>query len=58
MAKLTRRLFIAGAAATAGGGLLLASLPRIRREIRAWRAAKPLGEVAWIHVQPDGLIER
>jgi len=56
MARLTRRLFIAGAVAAAGGGLLLASLPRIRSEIRAWRAAKPLGEVAWIQIHPDGSI--
>jgi isoquinoline 1-oxidoreductase beta subunit len=56
MKTLTRRLFIAGAAAAAGGGLMVASLPRIRRAVRAWRAAKPLGEVAWIQVHPDGRV--
>ncbi|MEO6186611.1 MAG: molybdopterin cofactor-binding domain-containing protein [Steroidobacteraceae bacterium] len=56
MRSLTRRLFIAGAVASAGGGLLVASLPRLRQAVRAWRAAKPLGEVAWIQIQPDGMI--
>lgn len=54
MAQLTRRLFVTGAGALAAGGLVVASLPRIRREVRAWRAAKPLGEVAWIQIASDG----
>jgi isoquinoline 1-oxidoreductase subunit beta len=56
MRKLTRRLVIAGAVTALGGGLVVASLPRARRELRAWRMAKPLGETAWLRMDPAGAV--
>lgn len=56
MSKLTRRALIFGSVAAGGAAVFALSVPTIRREIRAWRAAKPLGNTPWIRIDHAGTV--
>lgn len=56
MKGISRRWVIVGAAGAAGAALFGVSVPHLRRELRAWRAAKPLGTTPWIRIDPAGTV--